>query len=353
MTLKPEQMRITQVMLSRGMGGGERICIDISLALADAGHRIQAVCHPEFEGRHLFKHSRIEIHPLKVRWDYSPVARQRLRALIKDFRPHIVHTHMARASIVGGAAGRRCGVPIVANMHDYAKLKYYKNIDHFLPGTEDLRKYLIKNDVAPQRITVIPHFSRMAPVDTTGAFSPTLAGMGRLSPEKGFDLLVQAMGILKDRGIELPLELGGDGPERTRLVQMVKQYGLDSQIRFAGWISDVAAFLHKGSIFVLPSRRESFGIAVLEAMSRGRIIVAAMAPGPLEILDDTTAFFFPVGDASALADRIQEILANPEDAIKRANNALNRFTSYYGVDTVMPHMEACYRKMLNRKPTLK
>jgi len=351
MTLKPEQMRITQVMLSRGMGGGERICIDISLALADAGHRIQAVCHPEFEGRHLFKHSGIEIHPLKVRWDYSPVARRRLCALIKDFRPHIVHTHMARASMVGGAAGQRCGVPIVANMHDYAKLKYYRNIDHFFPGTEDLKAYLVKKAVDPQQITMIPHFSRIVPVDAVAPFSPGLVGMGRFSPEKGFDLLIQALGILKSRGVELPLELGGDGPEKPRLERMVKQLSLDGQVRFAGWISDVAAFLRKGSIFVLPSRRESFGIAVLEAMSQGRIIVAAMAPGPLEILDDTTAFFFPVGDASALADRIQEVLANPDDANLRAHNALNRFTSYYGVDTVMPHMEACYRNMINRKPS--
>jgi len=346
MTLKAEQMRITQVMLSRGMGGGERICIDISLALADAGHRVQAVCHPEFEGRHLFKHSGIEIHPLKVRWDYSPVARRRLCALIKGFRPHIVHTHMARASMVGGAAGKRCGVPVVANMHDYAKLKYYRNIDHFFPGTEDLKAYLVKNAVDPQQVTVIPHFSRIKPVDAVDPFSPTMVGMGRFSPEKGFDVLIRALGILKDRGVDLPLELGGDGPEKPRLERMVKQLNLDGQVRFAGWISDVADFLCKGSIFVLPSRRESFGIAVLEAMSQGRIIVAAMAPGPLEILNDTTAFFFPVGDASALADRIQEILANPEDANQRAGNALACFKSDYGVAAVLPLLESCYIKLL-------
>ena len=98
--VKNRSLRITQVMLSKGIGGGERIFIDICVSLAEKGHRIQAVCHPEFQGLSLLRHPDIQVCPLKVRWDYSIPARFKLIFYIKSFKSQIVHTHMARASII-------------------------------------------------------------------------------------------------------------------------------------------------------------------------------------------------------------------------------------------------------------
>ena len=341
-------LKITQVMLSKGLGGGERIFTDICISLAEKGHRIQAVCHPDFLGLSLLSGSRVEVYPLKVRWDYSLAARLKLISYLKAFQSQIIHTHMARASIVGGFSGKVARIPTVANMHDYAKLKYYKYTDFFFPGTKDLKKYLISYKIKEDKIIVIPHFSRLSSVNVIPirADQPIeFMSFGRFSPEKGFDILITACKILKDRGINVNLKLGGDGPEKQKLVKLVKRLKLD-HIDFVGWVNDVAKFMQSGSVFILPSRRESFGIVLLEAMSQGKIIISSKTPGPSEILDNSMAYLFAVGSANELADCIQKVLQDPSEAIKRAKNALDCYNTFYRLNKVLPLFESSYYSIL-------
>lgn len=350
--VKNKSLRITQVMLSKGLGGGERIFIDICVSLAEKGHRIQAVCHPEFQGLSLLMCPNVQVYPLKVRWDYSISARLKLFFYLKSFKSQIVHTHMARASIIGGFSGRVAKIPAAANMHDYTKLKYYKNINHFFPGTEDLKEYLINNKISGEKIIVIPHFSRLSAVSTVSIDKDQpleVISFGRFSPEKGFDVLIEAFKILKNRGLNLHLKLGGNGPDKQKLVNLVKKYELNNYVNFFGWVDNISDFFKKGSIFVLPSLREAFGIVVLEAMSQGKIIISSKAPGPSEILDNSMAYLFPVGNADALADCIQKAIQHPNKSIDRAKNALNCFNAYYCLDKVLPQFESSYHGILNKK----
>jgi len=343
-------LRITQVMLSKGLGGGERIFIDLCLSLAEKGHQIQAVCHPEFHGLSLLDNPNVLICPLKVHWDCSLSARSKLIHYMKSFKSQIVHTHMARASMIGGFAGWATKIPVAANMHDYAKLKYYSKVKYFFPGTKDLKRYLVENQVNTDRIIVIPHFSRLDAVASIAEDNhrpDKLISFGRFSPEKGFDLLIEALRILKDRGLLLNLRLGGDGPEKHKLVQLVNKYSLQRQINFSGWVSDVPLFLKEGSIFVLPSLRESFGIAVLEAMSQGKIIIASKTPGPKEILDNSMAHLFAVGDAAALSDCIQEAILNPANSYSRAQNALAHFKANFSVENIIERFGSSYHHILD------
>lgn len=345
-------MRICQAMLSAGFGGAERLFVDLCRALADAGHEVLAVCHPAFQARFQLNHERISVSPLKVRLDWSPLAQARLRRMIADFKPHIIHCHLARGASVCGSVGRALGVPVAANIHNYVNLKYYRKINHFFPGTEDQRKYLMKNLIIADDISVVPHFTPLAAVESAGIPAlkpPRFISYGRFVEKKGFHILFEGLKTIRERGVPAELILGGDGPEKSKLLALIEELGLHQAVSLQGWVDDVATFLAQAPFFILPSLDEPFGIVVLEAMSQGKVLLSSTSQGPSEILDDNTAFLFPPGDAEALANVMEEAAGAGEAARQKAQNALALFKARYALDKVIPIFEGEYKKVIADK----
>ena len=341
-------LRISQVMLSSGFGGAERLFVDVCLALANAGHMVQAVCHPEFQARSQLCHERVDISHLKVHWDWSPLAFYRLARLVKEFRPDVIHSHLARGATVAGHAGSMSGIPVVANMHNYVKLKYYRKISYFLPGTEDQKKYLMEQGVAPDNITVVPHFSLVPVVAQTEAptvDAPVFVSYGRFVRKKGFHVLVDSVRRLHDRGLPVRLILGGDGPEKERLQKQIHDSGLHEAIILSGWVEDVPRFLSQSPFFILPSLDEPFGIVILEAMAQKKVIISTTTQGPKEILDNTTAYLLPPDDPVALADSMSLAYSEKEGAWQRAQSAWDRYQQQYSPEQVIPQFEVVYRHL--------
>lgn len=348
------ELRISQVMLTAGFGGAERLFVDLCQALAGEGPRIQAVCHPLFQGKSLLSHPRIKIAPLKARLDWSPWSRYRLRQIFADFNPRVVHVHSARSAIIAGDSANRLRIPVIANLHDYVKLKYYRQTSHFCPGTEDLRQYLIGQGVDPQRITVIPHFTSLPAIEAVPAANqplPILLAYGRFEYIKGFHVLIESVAQLKQQGTAVQLLLGGDGPESKNLRKLIIARGLTDQITLVGWVDNVVDFLTRGSIFVLPSLRESFGIALLEAMARGKTIIASKTPGPSEILDDTNAYLVEINDPESLTRALNTALARPAEAAGKAANSLTRYHRHYTPLRITSRFLEVYRRMAGELAT--
>lgn len=341
-------MRVTQVMFSAGYGGGERLFVDLSLSMAERGHPIQAICHPDFHGIPQLHHKNIAVSYLKIRNDWSPLARHRLIAHLRGFEPDIIHSHMARAAAVAGSVGRKLHIPTIANLHNYVNLKYYRKIDHFIPGTEDQRRYLEKGGVKTECISLVPHFTRMPGVDEPNLVEsspPIFASFGRFVEIKGFHVLLRSIRILHDRGVQAKLLLGGDGPERTNLERLAKDLAIDDFVKFTGWVDSVPQFLSQSPYFVLPSLSEAFGIATLEAMAQGKAIIAAAAKGPQQILDENVAYLCPVNDPEGLASALQEAIDNFDHARQKARNALELYKSTYAPPKVIPLFESVYEKL--------
>lgn len=340
-------------MLSSGFGGAERLFVDVCLCLVERGHWILAVCHPEFEALSQLEHPNIRIFSLTVHYDWSYLAKVRLRRVMHDFKPQIIHSHLARGAAVAGAAGVAENIPIAANLHNYVKLKYYKQVSHFIPGTADQRNYLERLGVEPDRITVVPHFSRL-PVaqkieqpdrypEETG---PTLLSYGRFVRKKGFHILLESLAILREKGVPVNLILGGDGPEKKNLVQQIADLKLADQVTFHGWVEDIEAFLLRSAHFILPSLDEPFGIVILEAMARGKIIISTTSQGPREILDDASAYLVPADDADALAGAIRQAIEKPVEAAGKAERAWNVYQQSYTPDVIIPMYERTFEQLI-------
>lgn len=119
---------------------------------------------------------------------------------------------------------------------------------------------------------------------------------------------------------------------------------------FPGWIDDVAAFLSDADVFVLPSRSEPFGLALLEAMACGVPIVSTRVSGPAEILDRETARLVDADDPAALAEAVTAVFADPNAAARRARTALRRFEREYSEPAVIERYLAAFRHLIASNP---
>lgn len=142
-----------------------------------------------------------------------------------------------------------------------------------------------------------------------------LISIGRLVKRKGYDFLVKALKILKDRGQDINLILVGDGPEREYLESLASSSGISDKIIFLGSVPDEEKFqyLSASDIYVLPSLHEGFGIVLVEAMRCGLPIVATNEGGQTDIIkDEKNGILIPPRDVDALAIAISELASNLE-----------------------------------------
>lgn len=136
--------------------------------------------------------------------------------------------------------------------------------------------------------------------------------VGRLSVEKGVDILLQAAGILNKQNVPFKLSIIGDGYARECLEQMVKQMELDDHVQFIGAIpyAEVMSWYEKAHVLVLPSQSEGWGKVLLEAMCYG-VICVATDTGPIPWMLKDKGFVVPYGDVEGLAARLRKIVEDP------------------------------------------
>lgn len=153
---------------------------------------------------------------------------------------------------------------------------------------------------------------RTSQQEPTPACGRTILAAGRLVPEKGFDILIEAFAKLAadGRAEDSDLVIVGEGPDRARLTRLVVQHGLGARISMPGYVEDIRPWLDDCRLFVLPSRFEGYGAVIVEALAAGRPVVATRCtPAVEELLRGTGAGLdVPIEDSTAMADAIATLL---------------------------------------------
>ncbi len=151
-----------------------------------------------------------------------------------------------------------------------------------------------------------------------------LLAMGRLIPEKGFDVFLRAVARVHKSFPNMKVTISGDGPEADSLRGLAATLALDNTVHFTGWtqpeaISDLIA---AAAIVVGPSLwQEPFGLVALQAMQQGRPVIASRVGGLQDIVEERTGYLVPPGDDDALADAIIALLNSPEQLSTWGRNA--------------------------------
>lgn len=243
-----------------------------------------------------------------------------------------VHVHFATpAAMVALIAHRMAGVRYSLTIHGPTELfdvHLYRLREKCLAATGILA---ISDFARSQILRLLPsrewskvQVSRLG-VDPE-AFSPRphpetdvheILCLGRLTPDKGQGVLIEALALLQERGVTAHLRFAGDGADRDRLEALVRERGLEEQVTFEGRVSPdkVVDLYERAALFVLPSFAEGVPVVLMEAMSREIPCISTVIAGIPELIrDGETGRLTPPGNVDALADAIADLLANPERA---------------------------------------
>jgi glycosyltransferase involved in cell wall biosynthesis len=363
------------------VGGIQTQTLALARGLADLGVEVHVVTRPapghpareELSGFQVLRVGLARGGPVAT-VAYVGLAARAVAAL--GGRVDVVHAHQllspASAAVAAVALG---GPPFVATAHasgdigDVASLARQGPLGRgrllalrhlasaFVAVSAPIRAELETAGIPAARIRSIPNgvdVRRFAPAEPAERRRlrralglppvPVVIYAGRLSPEKGVDVVVDAWAEARRRGVVATLCLVGDGPERGALERRARDHGVLGAVRFAGPAADVAPWLHAADALVLPSRTEGLSVALLEAMACGLPVVATDVGGTREAAGGA-AVLVPPGDPRALAEAVAAVLADPAQAQVLGEAARRRVLSRFGIGLVARRHLDLYREV--------
>jgi GalNAc-alpha-(1->4)-GalNAc-alpha-(1->3)-diNAcBac-PP-undecaprenol alpha-1,4-N-acetyl-D-galactosaminyltransferase len=283
----------------------------------------------------------------------------RLRRLLNSARPDAVLSFMPQSNLLAILAGAGLNLRLVVSErippafhrelpHTWRILRWgaYKWADAVVAQTEDTAHWLRRN--CRTAVTVIPNALRSLPTPSCERQTLVVA-VGRLTYQKGFDLLLRAFARIAPTFKDWKLVIIGEGEERQSLTQLRKSLELDDRVEFAGQSSDVVGWMSRAGLIVQPSRFEGFPNVVLEGMGLGAAVISANCPsGPADMIEDgINGRLVPVDDVEGLAKAMAELIANPAERARLGRTA-SAVRTRYRQEVVMDRWEACLLPQLAR-----
>jgi len=181
---------------------------------------------------------------------------------------------------------------------------------------------------------------------------PRVLCLGRIVPQKGFDLAVDAFRVIHARVPDARLILAGDGPEKIPLQEKVKALGLSPWVDFTGWVkpSDVYPVIGSATVLLMPSRFEGLPLVALEASLMARPVIATRVDGISEVVEDgATGILVEPEDSRALADAAIRVLNNPSLARRLGASARRRTQSRFSPAQCIDAYDRLYRQLAGAK----
>jgi glycosyltransferase involved in cell wall biosynthesis len=319
---------------------------------------------------------RREVSPLK-----DPFAISRMVQLIRDVRPHILHTHTAKAGAVGRTAALLAGDArppvIVHTYHGHVLRGYFDPVrTEFFRETEKLlaRKTTrliavgpeVKDDLVrlgvapPEKFVVIRlgiDLERRVADGAEGAELRRQFGIpddrfvvgwiGRMTQIKRIPDVLQAFRLLLDRGVDATLCLVGDGPDREAAEARAHELGIARRTLFLGYQRDVAQFYSLFDAFLLTSANEGTPVVAIEALAAQRPVVATRVGGLPDVVDEgEDGFLVELGDAAGLAERLERLARDADLRRRFGEKGRERVLPRYAVPRLVDDVDALYRELL-------
>jgi glycosyltransferase involved in cell wall biosynthesis len=316
----------------------------------------------------------VEIHHLDRGWKYSPFGALRAVRQIAGARFDLLQAFLPTEAVYAALAKIlfrlpqpmvfRCGWSgdsLHAASWRYGWL-YRRAYSAFVANSPSSADFLESMGIPRERIRIIPNIHEserfFQPIDRAqvrqsleiNANVPLLIHVGRLTPTKRVQDLIEAVSMIVSCRPELRVLLVGDGPDRRNIVGEIERLNLQDHIKLLGVRSDVPALLRSSDLFVFPSETEGLPNAVIEASLAGLPIVACDVPGVRDVVrHGETALLCPPRDARALAALIENTLSNPLAAQHRAKRSQHEAEAKYSVDNVLSQLYQLYDELLGQR----
>ena len=297
----------------------------------------------------------------------------RLLEVCRRLRVDVWHAHDYKTNLLGLMLRRFHPMRLVTTTHGWVEFTprtrlYYRCDGWSLPRyervicvSEDMLQQCRAYGVSDAELVLIENaidtdqFRRNLPTDAAKGQLDwprerfLVGAAGRLSDEKGFDVLIRSIGELVDRGLDVGLVIAGEGKERDNLEQLVSKLKLRDRVRLAGYQSDLRPLYEAMDVFALSSRREGLPNVVLEAMALETPVVSTRVAGvPRLIVDAENGLLVDLDDQAALSAGIERALANPELRSRLAAAGRRTIEQRYAFAVRMKKVAAVYDELLGR-----
>ncbi|HEU4339790.1 MAG TPA: glycosyltransferase [Planctomycetota bacterium] len=321
-----ERLRVVFLIVDLGHGGAQKLLTWIAPRLKARGVEVEILTLKE--------------GPIGMRGAWDLRAIPRLVCALRKFRPHVLHTHLFHANVLGRICGRLAGVPhIRSTLHTLEGPPWHRALDRitapFGDSLEFVSQAVARHSGRPGEV-VRYGAAVSAAVKSTG--SRLIVTAARLVRGKGIDELIQLLPRLDGAR----LKVLGDGPDADRLKTIVHSLSLRDRVDFKGWTDDVAGEMRGAAVAAFPSRLgEGSPVAVVEAMMCGVPVIATDVGGTREIVEDgVTGWLVPPG---RLEERLQWVFQNPAAARAVAERARAVALERLDIDLAAAHLDQVYR----------
>jgi glycosyltransferase involved in cell wall biosynthesis len=342
--------KILHIIETLGTGGAERSLVENIALMRDWEHVVVILSGPE-DFRDALASSGARLINLETNKRSILGNALKLRSIIRETEPALIHTSLYYANQAGRIAARLAGVPVLSSIVNtsYDPIRYQyepaltpwkhnvlKMVDrataavsqcHFMAITDCVKQSAMRyTDFPAQRISVIHRgvdlekysSAERDPIALREAQGladsyPVLLNIGRLMPQKGQRFIIEAMPAILERYPTARLLFAGTGYLLEELQAMTNRLGVQRHVTFLGKRNDIADLHAASDLFVFPSIWEGLGVSLIEAMAMGKPVVATNAgPFPEIVEAGSSGLLVDTGSADAVADAVIEMSASKE-----------------------------------------
>lgn len=310
-------------------------------------------------------------------------AYRRIKKIIKEFKPDIVHTHASKAGAIGRLAAASCNVPVIVHtFHGHVfngyfsgfKTSIFKSIERYLAkksnaivAISNIQKHElteIHGICPPEKMTVVPlgfdlqRFRENIDVKresfrTKYKLQPdelAIGIIGRLAPIKNHFLFIDAIEfVLKNSSKKIKALIIGDGETRSELEQYISLKSLNDTFVFTSWIKEVDIALAGLDLVALTSKNEGTPVSLIEAQSAGKYIITTNVGGIKDILQPGAGLLSELGNNELYLKNLLQAVNSFEDVSKLSEDIQNKTIQRFSYTRLCSDMAQLYTKLLKEK----
>ena len=363
-------MRLTLVISGLGSGGAERVLCRLAVCWVQRGHEVTLLTlsseQPFFQLDTRVRHLALGVDsPSCSRFEALRANVGRLRVLrraIADSSPDVVLSFLDTTNVLTLFATLGMGLPVIVServdpFHNktlHPIWRVLRRISYPMAAKVVVQTEAVLARMKPMLgkiVTAIPNpvvdpGARHRSHDASSVERQWVIGIGRLTEQKGFDLLLEAFAQIAAKHVDWSLRILGDGPAFASLERQIRNLGLEGRALLLGRTSDPFPLLVESSLFVMSSRFEGFPNALCEAMACGLPVISFDCPsGPSEIIrNGVDGILLPKEDVSALAGAMDSLMSEPDKRYRIAANA-PEIIQRFGLTRVLDEWEQLFSEV--------
>lgn len=263
---------------------------------------------------------------------------------IKCKSKKILENHFNKAFFTGENEKNKIYRYIKTKMKRYSESKNFKSYDKFVVLTQE-DKEAWEKEYSGEKICIINNFLTFIPQGYSKCENKKAISIGRLTDQKGYDMLIKAWKIVEQCCPEWKLEIYGEGPLRESLNKEILNEKLDKKVKLMGLTNQIQEKLINSSIYIMSSRYEGFGIVLIEAMACGLPLISFSCPcGPKDIIEDgKNGYLCEKNNIELLANKIIDLIKN-EKLRKEMGTISKNMSNKYSKEKIMENWKRLHEE---------